>query len=141
MSNSSGVRRPGFEMMCSGTADIVQQRRRLQRIQFALTKTDFFADFSGVDANALQMIVRGGVLGFNGEGQRLDGSQVESRDLFDVRFILLQPVDVHPVGAIDEIDQREKHQRRVPGILTAQHHHQPCHRRGCQVIGQNPEVS
>ena len=37
-------------------ADIVQQRRRLQSVQFLLAQTDFLADLGGINPHALQMI-------------------------------------------------------------------------------------
>ena len=57
-------------------ADIVQQSGCLQGIELVLTQPDFLADLGGIDADALQMVGRCGVLGFDGKRECFDGPQV-----------------------------------------------------------------
>ena len=80
------------------------------------------------------------VLGFNGKRERFDRPQVQAGDFFHMALVFLQPVKVHLVRPVHEIDQRKQDQRRMPDVLPGQHHDQPGHRSRCKVIGKNPEV-
>ena len=72
-------------------ADVVQQRRGSQGFQVVRSQVQFFADLDGVDLHALQMVVRGVILGFDGQRQRFDGAQVQGRHLLGVLLFVLQP--------------------------------------------------
>ena len=67
-------------------ADVVQQRSRAQRFDFGFGKSQFLRDLNREYAHALQVLVRGVVLGFDGQRKGLDGAQVQRGDLFGVAF-------------------------------------------------------
>jgi hypothetical protein len=67
-------------------ADVVQQGGRAQRFDFVFRKTQFLRDLNREYAHALQVPVRGMVLGFDGKREALDGPQVQRGSLFGVAF-------------------------------------------------------
>ncbi len=122
-------------------ADVVQQRRRAERLHLVGRKTQPFGYFNGVDAHTLQMIVRGMVFGLNRQRQGLNRPQLQSCHGFHVPLFIFQFAQVHPVGAIDHEHGRESQQGRLPvdPVVHPAHHA----RDGCshQVIGKRPEIA
>ena len=91
-------------------SDVVQQRGRMQSFQFGSLHAQFFGDFDGINADALQVLVGRVILGFNGQRQRLNGSQVQVRHLLHVPLLVFQFAQVEAVGAVDEINRRHQQQ-------------------------------
>jgi hypothetical protein len=60
-------------------SDIVQQCRRPQRLPLRSRQTQIFSHFHGVNTDAAKMSVRGVILGFDGQRQRFDGTQMQCR--------------------------------------------------------------
>ncbi len=127
--------------------DVVQQRRGAQRFHLRLAEAQFFGDLDGVSFDALQMIVRGLVLGFDGDRQRLDGAAMQRGDFFGVRalilgafFRFLQPADVQAMGAVDHVEDRHQQQSRLPSRQTLGDGDDPGRGRAHQIIRESPEV-
>jgi hypothetical protein len=62
-------------------ADVVQQGRGAKSIHVLLVQFQFLGYLHGIGAHAVQVLVGGVILGVDGQGQRLDGAQVERADL------------------------------------------------------------
>ena len=128
--------------------DIVQQGGRPQSFDLAFRQLQFFGHGYGISAHALQVSVRGLVLGLDGQRQGLDGAHVQRRDLFHVPLFdfhpvlfSLQPAQVQAVGAIHPVDQGQNQQGRFPS-RRAVHDADQSNRGGAdQVIGERPEVA
>ncbi len=122
-------------------ANVMQQGCGLQSIHLAGLDLELLAHFDGVDADSLQMIVRGLILGLDGQRQRLNGSHVQVGHLFHVPFFVRQFAQVEAVGTVDEVHHRKRQQRRLPvgeAVQPAHHSHQA---RAHQVIGEAPEIA
>ena len=63
-------------------ADVVQQSRGAQCVHFLLAQSKLLGDLHRVGAHTVQMLVRGVVLGVDGQGQTLNGAQVKRAHLF-----------------------------------------------------------
>ena len=94
-------------------ADIVQQRGRPQAIQLEVGKAHVLADLFHVSADAPQVLVGGLVLGFDGEGQRFDGAQVQAGHFLGMPFLIFEPAEIDAVSAIHE-EQDGHQQERAP---------------------------
>ena len=122
-------------------ANVVQQGGGVQRLQLGAADAQFLGDFNGIDPHTLQVIVRGLVLGFDREGEGLDGTQVEVRHFLDVAFLVLKFAEVQTVRAVDYIDCGYQEQRGLPveGVI------QPRDRAGdssaYEIVGERPEVA
>ena len=68
----------------------MQQRGRVQGLEFTSLYAQFLGYLDGIDANPLQMIVRGLVFRLDGQRQRFDGSQVQIRHLFHMPLLVLK---------------------------------------------------
>ncbi len=84
----------------------MQQRSRVQSFEFRPLHAQLFCDLDRVNSNALQMLVRGVVLGFDGKRQRLDRAQVQVRHFLNVTLLILQLAEVKTIRAINEINRR-----------------------------------
>ena len=60
------------------------------------------------------MVMRGVILGFDGERQRFDGAQVQRRHLFGVLLFVFHAAQVEVIRAIDQVDHRNRQQRGLP---------------------------
>jgi hypothetical protein len=78
-------------------ANVMQQRRGVQRFQFRASHAQFLGYFNGINPNPLQVFVRGLVFGFDGQRQRLNGAQMQIGDFFDVDFFVLDFAQLKPV--------------------------------------------
>ena len=88
-------------------ADIVQQSRRLQGVQFLPLQADLPADLRRIYAHALQMLVRGRILRFNRERQCFDRPKMKSGQFLHVHLCTLNPIEIHAIRAVNEVNQRE----------------------------------
>ena len=122
-------------------ADIVQQRRGAQRLQFLLRQVELARQLHGVNAHALQMIVRGLVLGFNGQSQRFNGAHVQRRHLRHMVLFIFQFAQVEPVRAIDNEHRRQRQQCGLPARAPVDPSEERGHRPARQVIWQRPEIA
>ena len=59
-------------------SDVVQHRRRFQRLGLVLGQAQFLCQFHGVDTHALQVLAGGFVFCLNGQRQRFDRPQVQA---------------------------------------------------------------
>ena len=60
------------------------------------------------------MIVRGVILGLDGQRQRLDGSQMQRSHLFGVLLFVFHAPQIEVIGAVDQIHDRDGQQRGLP---------------------------
>ena len=67
------------------------------------------------------MLVGSGVLGFDGQCQSFNCPQVKPRHILKVLLGVLQAVQIETVRTVNEIDDGEENQRRVPGFQFAEH--------------------
>ncbi len=91
-------------------ADVVEQGGGLQRLQVLSGYAEFTAEFHGVDLDALQVVVGGMVLGVNRQCQSLNGAQVQRGHLLGVVLFGFQFLQVHSVGAKDDVDHGQTHE-------------------------------
>ena len=122
-------------------ADVVQQRRRVQSFHFARGHAQFLGHFDGVHPHPLQVVVRGVVLGFDGQRQRLDGAQVQGRHFFDVPLFVLQFSQIQPIRPVDQVDDGNDQQRRFPSELAVEPADHAGKGGAHQVVGERPEVA
>ena len=116
-SNSDRVSLPGLEMMDSGTASLPMSCRTAAAVRASSScsrEPQILADFDRVELHALQMIVRGVILGVDGQRQRLDGSQVQSVHGLHVRSFLLHLSQMSPVGTMHQVDQGQANDWKFP---------------------------
>ena len=69
-------------MMCSGTASLPMSCSSAAARRASCSsavEAQFFGELRGVDLHALQMIVRGVILGFDRQRQRFNGAQMQRR--------------------------------------------------------------
>ena len=62
---------------------------------------------------------RGMVLGFNGQGQSLNGAQVERCHCLRVLLFSLKLFEVEPVGPVDDKHDRHDTEGHVPAHIAA----------------------
>ena len=108
-------------MMCSGTASFPMSWSTEAACSASSSlwfRPRSSPDLDGVDLHALQVVVRGVVLGVDGQGQRLDGSQVQRRHLFGVIVLVVQPAQIQPVGAVDQVDDGNDQHRALPSEVA-----------------------
>ena len=122
-------------------ADVVQQRGGAQRLQLRFVQAQFLAHFDRVHLHPLQMIVRGMVLGFNGQRQSLDSSQVERSHLFGVFLLVFHPAQIEVVRAVDQVDHRDGQQRSLPSEVTIDGAGRGHDQRAEQIVGERPDVA
>ncbi len=95
-------------------ADIVQDGSGLQSLFLFARKTEFARDFPRVDLHPRQVIVSGVVLGFDRQGQRFDGAQMQPRHRLGVLPLIIQPADIQAIGAEHQVQHRTGQQHRGP---------------------------
>ena len=122
-------------------ADVVQQCGGMQRFQIASLHPQFFGDFDGINADALQVIVGCLVLGFNGQRQGLDGSQMKVRNFFHMPLLVFQLAQIEAVGPVDQINGWDKQQRSFPVEFAVEPANRACNTGSDQVIRERPEVA
>ena len=85
-------------------ANVMQQRGRVQGLQLRPLHAQFFGNLDGVYTHPLQVIVRGLILGFNGQGQGFNGSKMQIRHFFDMPFFIFQLSEIETVRTVDQIN-------------------------------------
>ena len=120
-SNSSGVSRPGFVRMCSGTASLPMSCSSAATFTPSISPSDMPASAASSAALACtrrmwlsfgQPFVDRLVACVDGACERFDARHVQLRDLLDVLLLLLDAPQVDPVAAIREIERRRDQQHR-----------------------------
>ena len=101
-------------------ADVMQNRRSLQSLGIVLAETKIFRNFHSVDANPLQVIVSGVILGLNCQRQGFDGSQVKVGYLLGMPCFILELTQIKPIRPVHEVYRRQNQQRRLPSDMTIQ---------------------
>ena len=71
-------------------ADVVEQRRRHQRILFLFAQLQIAPKLSCIHLHARQMAVGGLILGFNRQRQRPYGPQVQRRNILGMALLIVQ---------------------------------------------------
>ena len=120
-------------------ADIVQQRRGLQRFHLRRSYAQFLGDFDGIDPHPLQVVMGGVVLGLDGQRQSFNGAHVQSRHLFDVALFVFQFSQVQPVRAVDQVHHGHGEKRRFPSERAVEPADHAGDGGAHQVIGERPE--
>jgi hypothetical protein len=121
-------------------SDVVEQRRRPQCVQLRFGKAQVLSDFERVELNALQVIVRGVILGVDGERQRLDSSEVQRIHFHDVFVFLLNPDGMRAIGSVNQVDQRQTDDGDFPLNGVRNGSDQPSHGSAHRVVGQHPAI-
>src|ERR1035441_525642 len=98
-------------------ADVVKKRSCSQRLDFFIGQTKLFCNLHGIDAHALQMFVRGMVLGLNGESERLDRAQVKMRHFFGMNFAVFQLAHIRAVRSINHVERGKGEEGGLPSDL------------------------
>ena len=71
-------------------ANIVQQRRRMQRFQFSSFYAQFFCHLNGIDPHPLQMVVSSLIFSFDCERKCLNSSKMQVGHLLYMSFLIFQ---------------------------------------------------
>ena len=102
-------------------ADVVQQRRGLHALDLGVGHAEPARDARGVDLDAADVRLRGLILGVDGERERFDGGQVQIGHLLDVPPLVVDAAEVDLVGAVGEVERRERPAAPVhtPEFITA----------------------
>ena len=122
-------------------ADIVQQRRRFERLHLERRKIQFLAHRQRVNLHSLQVLVRRLVLGLDGQRQRFNRPQVKRRHTLRLVLLRLQSIQVQLVGPEYHQDDRDNQKRHLPAHPVRQ---RVVHRRHAgpqQIVGEAPEVA
>ena len=87
------------------------------------------------------MIVRGVVLGFNCQRQRLNRAQVEPGHVFYVLLLGFQFAEVEAIGPINDVHRRHDHQRGLPSNELIELANSFSYAGANQVIRERPEIA
>ena len=85
--------------------------------------------------------MRGVIFGFNRQGQRLNGSQVQRSHILNVILLVLKALEVQAIRTINPVHGREGEQRCLPSSMLV---NEVCQSRQCrakQIVGEAPEVA
>ena len=115
-------------------ADIVQQRGGPQSFQLLRRQVQLLGDFHSVDAHPAKVIMGGLVFGFNGQGQRFDGAQVQPGHVFYVAFFIFKLAEIKTVGTVNHEHGRQREQACLPADDAVHPAHQPGNGCAHQVI-------
>src|SRR5262249_38426208 len=132
----------GDDVLWNGElADIVQQSSGAQSFDFILRKIKFFSYFNGVDAHALQMIMRGLVFGFNGQGQSLNGTHVQRSHFSHVVLLIFQLAEIKTIRTVDHEHRGQGQQGRLPSYALVDPSEERSDGAASQIIWQRPEIA
>jgi hypothetical protein len=110
-------------------ADVVQQRRGLDALNFRVGHAEPARDARGIDLDTADMRLRGLIFRVDRERQRFDGGQVQVRHFLNVTTLVVDATEVNLVGAVGEVERRRGQQRQP----HARGHHRPgADRRGAR---------
>ena len=84
----------------SELSDVMQEGCRPQGVQLRVAQAHLFGNLDRIVLNAAEMIMGGLVLGFDGQGECFNGTDVKSVHLSYVNFFHFQPAYIEPIGAI-----------------------------------------
>ena len=128
-------------------ADVVQQSGGAESFELALAQSQFFADGDGVDFDSFEMVVGGLVFCLYGERKHFDRSAMERGDFFGVGalligtfFFIFQAAHIQAVRAIDDVENRQQQERRLPAEQLAGGVDDPGDGGADQVVGERPEI-
>ena len=122
-------------------ADVMQQRRRPQSLQFGIADLHDAADLNGVSLHPFQMAGRGGVLGFNRQRQRLNRAHVQSRQFLGMAQSVVHPRKVQLIGSGDQVNKRQYEERKLPPNTVRKRSKTPGHCRAAHGVGQGPKAA
>ena len=122
-------------------ANVVQERGSVQGFHFSGSHIQLFSYFNGVHPHPLQVVVSSVILGFDGQSQRLNSSQVEVCHLLDVALLVFQFAEVETVRTVDQVNDRHYQQRRLPAKFSIQPAHHAREPGADQVIRERPEIT
>ncbi len=84
-------------------ADVVQQRGRLQRLEFRFGEPQLLGDFHCINPDSPKMMVGSEVFRFDGQRQSFNGSQVQARHVDNVAFLGFETFQILPVRPINPV--------------------------------------
>ena len=119
----------------------MQKRGRPKGFQFLWFYSQVFPDLNCIRLNPLQMIVRSVVLGFNGEGQSFNGSQVERGNLIGMLLFCFQSVEVGPIGTEYPVNDGKNQEGDLPAVQVVNKAYAAGDKRSEQVIRKRPEIA
>ncbi len=122
-------------------SDVVQHRGRAQRLQLRFVQAQFLADLHRVGLHPLQMIVRGVVLGLNGQGKSFNGSQMQRGHLFGVLLLVFHASQIEVIGAVDQIHDGDGQQCGLPTEMAIDGAGRAHDDRAQQIVGERPDVA
>ena len=85
--------------------DVVQQRRRVERLHLAGREREPASQLERVPLHAAQVLLRALVLGLDGQGQGFRDRAVERRGLLGVASLLVLAGEARAVGAVQQPDE------------------------------------
>ena len=100
-------------------ADVVQQRGRLDALDFVLAHPEAARERGGVELHAADVQLRGLVLRVDRERQRFDRRQVQVRHLLRVPALVLDAPEIDLVAVVRQIQRRQRGTRRAPSTAAA----------------------
>ena len=87
-------------------ADVVQQRRGLDALDFVGRHPQRARQARGVDLDAADVALRGVILRVDRQRERFDRREVQIRDLLHVPLLILDASQIDLVGPVGQIDRR-----------------------------------
>ena len=98
--------------------DVVQQRGRLDALDVGCRQTEGPRQSGGVQLHAPDVHLGQLVLRVDGAGEGFDRGQVQIRSLLHVALLVFDPPHVDLVGAVREVQRRERQRRQpVPRVV------------------------
>ena len=93
-------------------ADVVEQRRRLDALDFGVGHAEPARDAGRVDLHAADVRLRGLILGVDRERERFNRRQVQIGHLLDVPALVVDASQVNLVAAVGEVERRGAEDRQ-----------------------------
>ena len=100
-----------------------------------------FRDFDGVDANPLQVLVRGVIFGFDGQREGFNRAQMQVGHFLDVAFFVFELAQIEAIGAVDQINRRHQQQRGFPVKSLVEPADGAGNSGSDQVVRERPEIA
>src|ERR1019366_7516624 len=112
-----------------------------QRLSLVLAQAQFFRQRHGIHPYTLQVFAGGFVLGFDGQRERFDRSQVQIRDLLGVLLLGLKLSEIKTIRSVHQVNRRQDQQRRLPSDVPVQELDQPRQSSSDHVIRERPQIT
>ena len=93
-------------------ADVVQERGGLDALDFVLGHPERAREPGRVHLHAADVALRGLILRVDRERERLDGGQMQVRDLLHVPLLVLDAAQIDLVRPVEQVDRHRRQQRR-----------------------------